>query len=287
MNSDRTPTFCDTGLAERVEHAEAELIAEASRAAHRRQPGQGFVMPVAGVATFAEPGSPFNKVAGLGFAGGPSASDLDEIERAFAAGGTDVQVELSHLGDPCIGALQTDPSYRLTSFENALGRALDGQVEPETPPGARRPDRRLPAGGPLDRGARRIRRDPCRPSRSLGQSNRGAARFVAADMGDLASRRQARARGRRRRRARQQRWYVGLVADQRNKTSPRLNQCSTSTSVGHSSSPLRWRPGWRPTAAAASSTSQPWPPTGRSARPPADAVTLRCTGSASPTWRPT
>ena len=48
-----------------------------------------------------------------------------------------------------------------------------------------------------------------------------------------------------------------------NKTSPRLNQCSTSTSVGHSSSPLRWRPGWRPTAAAASPTPQAWPPRGR------------------------
>ena len=126
--------FCDSGLAERVERAEAELIAKASRAAHGRYAG-GFVMPIAGgVATFAEPGSPFNKVAGLGFAGAPSASDLDEIERAFAARGADVQVELSHLGDPCIGALLTDRGYRLTSFENVLGRALDGEIEPVSPP---------------------------------------------------------------------------------------------------------------------------------------------------------
>ena len=127
--------FCDSGLAERVERAEAQLIAKASRAAHGRYAG-GFVMPIAGgVATFAEPGSPFNKVAGLGFAGAPSASELDEIEQACAAHGSDVQVELSHLGDSRIGARLTDRGYRLISFENVLGRALEGEIEPETPPG--------------------------------------------------------------------------------------------------------------------------------------------------------
>jgi hypothetical protein len=137
VHRDRTPLFCDTGLAERVERVETQLIAEASRAARRRQGGSdGFVIPIAGaVATFAEPGSPFNKVAGLGFAGAPSAADLDEIEHAFADHGADVQVELSHLGDPRVGALLTDRGYRLTSFENVLGLVLDGEVEPLTPPG--------------------------------------------------------------------------------------------------------------------------------------------------------
>ena len=137
MGNDRLPLFCDTALAERVERVEAQLIARASRAAHRRQSaGDGFVIPIAGaVATFAEPDSPFNKVAGLGFAGEPSTSDLDEIEQAFAARGADVQIELSHLGDPRIGALLTDRGYRLTSFENVLGLALDGEIESVTPRG--------------------------------------------------------------------------------------------------------------------------------------------------------
>ena len=153
MHRERTPLFCDTGLAERVERVEAQLVAEASRAAHRRQGGSnGFVIPIAGgVATFAEPGSPFNKVAGLGFAGAPTAADLDEIEQAFAAQGADVQVELSPLTsttlslvvdrqtgsghDPRVGALLTDRGYRLTSFENVLGLILDGEVEPVTPTG--------------------------------------------------------------------------------------------------------------------------------------------------------
>jgi GNAT superfamily N-acetyltransferase len=137
MDSDRLPLFCDAALAERIERAEAQLIARASRAADlRRSAGDGFVIPIAGgVAIFAEPGSPFNKVAGVGFAGEPSATDLDEIEEAFAARGADVQIELSHLGDPRIAGLLTDRGYRLVSFENVLGLALDREIEPVTPRG--------------------------------------------------------------------------------------------------------------------------------------------------------
>ncbi len=38
----------------------------------------------AGLATFAGAGSPFNKVAGLGFGGVPGEGELAEVERAFA-----------------------------------------------------------------------------------------------------------------------------------------------------------------------------------------------------------
>ncbi len=83
MNARRLPLFCDTAMAQRIERAEAQLIAKASEAAQRRRAGDaGFVVPVAGgVASFAEAGSPYNKVAGLGFDGVPSAATLDEIER--------------------------------------------------------------------------------------------------------------------------------------------------------------------------------------------------------------
>jgi GNAT superfamily N-acetyltransferase len=136
MTTARTPLFCDTALAERIEQADVELVTGSSRAAHRRNNGQGFVIPLAGgVASFAEPGSPFNKVAGLGFGGVPDAADLDEIERAFAACDAPVQVELPHLADPDIAALLTDRGYRLESFENVLGRALGDEPEHVTPPG--------------------------------------------------------------------------------------------------------------------------------------------------------
>jgi hypothetical protein len=137
MNAGRLPLFCDTALAERIERVEAQLIAKASEAARRRRADTaGFVIPIAGgVASFAEEGSPFNKVAGLGFGGVPSAAALDEIERAFTACGTPVQIELAHLGDPAIGAHLTERGYRLASFENVLGLALKGQPEPVTPAG--------------------------------------------------------------------------------------------------------------------------------------------------------
>jgi hypothetical protein len=75
VSAGRLPLFCDTALAGRIERAEAQLIAGASEAARRRGADpRGFVSPIAGgVASFAEEGSPFNKVAGLGFGGVPYA----------------------------------------------------------------------------------------------------------------------------------------------------------------------------------------------------------------------
>lgn len=124
----REPLFCDAGLAGRIERAEAGRMAAASEAARRRgaRP-DGFVIPVAGgMATFAGAGSPFNKVAGLGFGGVPSEAELGEVERAFAARGSAVQAELSNLADPAVGAMLTGRGYRLVSFENVLGRPPGG-----------------------------------------------------------------------------------------------------------------------------------------------------------------
>ena len=137
MNSGRLALFCDTKLAERIERAEAGLMARASEAAQQRQEHPaGFVIPVAGgVATFAEDGSPFNKVAGLGFDGVPAAAALDGIERAFAACGAPVQIELAHLAEPAIGTVLTERGYQLISFENVLGLAIDGEPRRSTPSG--------------------------------------------------------------------------------------------------------------------------------------------------------
>ena len=124
-------------MAWRIEQAEAQLIAKAGEAAHRRRAGEaGFVIPVAGgVAAFAEAGSPFNKVAGLGFGGVPGPAALEMVERAYAAAGAPVQVELAHLADPAIGAMLTGRGYRLTGFDNVLGLVLEGEPERVTPPG--------------------------------------------------------------------------------------------------------------------------------------------------------
>src|SRR5690349_22728228 len=132
----RLPLFCDTALAGRIERVEAQLITLSNEAARRRTGSAGFVIPVAGgAASFAGEGSPYNKVAGLGFGGVPDARSLDEIERAFAAFGAPVQVELAHLADPAILAALADRGYRLESFENVLGRALTDEPGRVTPPG--------------------------------------------------------------------------------------------------------------------------------------------------------
>lgn len=112
-------------------------MAGCGAAAHRGDADTaGFVRSIAGgVACFAEDGSPFNKVAGLGFDGVPNAADLDEVEQAFAAHGAVTQVELAHLADPAIGVLLTGRGYRLESYENVLGLALDGREERAAPPG--------------------------------------------------------------------------------------------------------------------------------------------------------
>jgi GNAT superfamily N-acetyltransferase len=129
--------FCATDLAERIERVETQLIAAASAAARRRGADPaGFALPISGgVASFAEANSPFNKIAGLGFGGLPGEADLAAVERAFAALDAPVQVELAHLADPGIGVLLTGRGYRLESFENVLGIALDREYERVTPPG--------------------------------------------------------------------------------------------------------------------------------------------------------
>jgi ribosomal protein S18 acetylase RimI-like enzyme len=127
--------FCDIGLAGRVERAEAQFIAACSAAAGRRRgDGRGFVIPVAGgVAGYAEPESPLNKVAGLGFAGPPGPADLGAIETAYAGRNAPVQAEVASLAEPDLLETLAGRGYRLVSFENVLGRALGEAVEPVVP----------------------------------------------------------------------------------------------------------------------------------------------------------
>src|SRR3954463_12768736 len=128
--------FCDIELAARIERAEAQLIACVGAATRRRtNSADGFAIPIAGgLASFAEHGSPYTKVVGLGFGGVPSTTALDEIEEAFAGRGAPTQIELAHLADPD-GELLTGRGYRLESFENVGGCAIARGLERRTPAG--------------------------------------------------------------------------------------------------------------------------------------------------------
>ena len=136
---DRTvtePLFCSVELGERIERAEAALIAAGTEAAIRRHAEHAFATPIAGgFACFADDGAPFNKVVGLGFGGVPADPALDDVESAYAARGAAVQVELAHLADPEIGVTLTGRGYRLVGFENVLGRALRSGETPLAPAG--------------------------------------------------------------------------------------------------------------------------------------------------------
>ncbi|MFI5889532.1 GNAT family N-acetyltransferase [Actinoplanes sp. NPDC051513] len=134
--TDHTPLFCDIELAGRIERAEAQFIAACSDAARRRSEQAGFALPIAGgVASYAEPDSPLNKVAGLGFAGPADPADLERIEHAYAGRGAPVQAEVASLADPALLDLLAERGYRLVSFENVLGRALIDVAATVPPPG--------------------------------------------------------------------------------------------------------------------------------------------------------
>ena len=128
--------FASSELAARIEHAECGMLAEASRQAAAGGAQQAFARPIAGgVATWARPGSPLNKLAGLGFGGPLDQDELADLEREFTRRDTPLQVELACLAEPSIGALLTERGYVLRGFENVLGRALPAALVDAPPPG--------------------------------------------------------------------------------------------------------------------------------------------------------
>lgn len=122
--------FATGSLARRIERADATLIADGAAAASLRLPSEDVtVVPLAGgVAAFLEPGSPFNKIAGLGFDGPPDEAQLEAFESAVARQGAPVQVELASLGLPDVARLFTRRGYELVGFENVLGLSLDDRT---------------------------------------------------------------------------------------------------------------------------------------------------------------
>lgn len=122
--------FCDLELAARIERAEARLLLDACASVARRLEGV-FVEPVSGgVAACTEPGSPLNKVCGLGFAAAFDERAFEAIEREHARRGASVQVELATLADPKIARWLTCRGYELVGVENVLGRDLTGLTAP-------------------------------------------------------------------------------------------------------------------------------------------------------------
>jgi hypothetical protein len=125
--------FASAELVRRIEGAEVRLVTDGARAAAQRRPGDPtFILPLAGgVATFAGPGSPLDKVAGVGLAGPLDEAALAAVEQAYTTRGVAVQVELPTHADPSVGALLTRRGYALVGFEDVLGRTLRLEDGPE------------------------------------------------------------------------------------------------------------------------------------------------------------
>jgi ribosomal protein S18 acetylase RimI-like enzyme len=120
--------FTPPDVAARIDRAEGRLCTAIAEGAIRRAPHlRSEVFPLAGgVAVFAGPESPSNKMIGVGFAGVPAAADLDRVEQAFADRGATLQAEVSTLADPELHGALARRGYEPRGFENVLGHALTG-----------------------------------------------------------------------------------------------------------------------------------------------------------------
>ena len=118
--------FAETMLAARIERAEAALSADITVGviAGARAPDAFLELIGGGVAVYTGPGSPINKVIGVGFAEPPDAARLDAVEARYAAQRSSIQVEISTLADPAWHAAFAPRGYALAGFENVLGLPL-------------------------------------------------------------------------------------------------------------------------------------------------------------------
>ncbi len=126
-----TPLTASATLARRIDHTELTLVTGMAESARAAGVADVRVWPIGGsAAVLSEPGSPFNKLIGLGFGDEVDLAALDLIEREHAARHACVQVEFSTLGDPAVTRLLTSRGYRLVGFENVLARRLDRTEAP-------------------------------------------------------------------------------------------------------------------------------------------------------------
>ncbi len=116
-------------LATRVERAEIDFCAAAARAGEAG--GAASFEVGGGRALCAAPGSPFNKVLGLGLAGNVSDDDLDAIDAFYDERGVAGQIELCPLAPAALAKRLNQRGYVLQGFENELARAFGSEPLPE------------------------------------------------------------------------------------------------------------------------------------------------------------
>jgi len=115
--------FASVTLAARIERAEAALTRALARGVVAPPP---LVRDLAGgVSAVTRPGSPLNKIIGLGFDGTLDDGTLTAVETDWRERREPVRVELATLAAPSIGAMLTARGYRLQGFENVLALSIE------------------------------------------------------------------------------------------------------------------------------------------------------------------
>ena len=120
--------FPSDALVRRIERAECDLLRACTEVADGHSGGTHLMDVGGGLASYAFPDAPMNKVSGLGFAA-LSPEELDTIEAMYQSVGCPVQIELSTHADPSIAPLLTGRGYALVGFENVYAQALPASVE--------------------------------------------------------------------------------------------------------------------------------------------------------------
>jgi hypothetical protein len=82
-----------------------------------------------GRALYGRPGSPLNKVLGLGLEGPVSDAELDRIEAFYARHNSPVQIELCPIAPPDLAPRLASRGYVVQSFENEVARVLEDWLD--------------------------------------------------------------------------------------------------------------------------------------------------------------
>lgn len=118
--------FVDSKLAARIDRAEARMCAGFADAMRNKDASShAITVPISGgIATFAEPQSPLNKVIGLCLGEPLDEGALSLIEGEWRDRNEPVRVEISALAFPDAVLALSGRGYHLHGFENVLGKPI-------------------------------------------------------------------------------------------------------------------------------------------------------------------
>ncbi len=116
-------------LARRIESAEISFCALAAGA------GLASVETGGARAIYAGPGSPLNKVLGLGLGCDADDADLEQIEAFYRRHASDVRIELCPLAESALPTRLSERGYLVHGFENELVRRLPASASFAIAPG--------------------------------------------------------------------------------------------------------------------------------------------------------